>query len=430
MAPRPLLEQTVRHLEKSAREVFSRASPVSRGSDSVTVEQFRAEWPKHKKRIARELADQCYLFSPMRSVVIAKDKSKRLSLQNARPISILTVADRVVQRAMLHALWTSIRDRVHTDWSFGGIRTYPVRNTATTRMSHGPKSVRQAIGKIVALQDRNQRHVFETDIRDFYRNIDQDRLFERLASTLPDESLHSLLRQAISTELDGNANLGEFANLWHDGTGIPQGSVLSPVLANYYLYDFDKAMSDAGFSIVRYVDDLVVMCNSATEAHEAYEKVRTELATVGLEIHDLDAKDSRGRIKTRVCAPSDHFDFLGARIYRNTIQPTPSKWDLLEKCLTEITDYRPGSESSLVDIVRRTNNTIQGWLASFAFCNFSSRDIESRIDRPVRERLSGWLRLADIRADKNPLTNAQARVLGVASGASVPLSPIRPSRKR
>lgn len=429
MALRSLLQQTIHHLEKSAREVFGRASLKSRGSDSVTIEQFRAEWPKHKKRIKLELNERHYSFSPLRGVAIPKDKSKPRSLTNARPISILTAGDRVVQRAMLHALWPHIRDRVHTEWSFGGIRAYRVRNTTSTRISQGPKSVRQAIAKIVELQDSGLRHVFETDIRDFYREIDRERLYESLTSTLPDDSLNWLLQLAISTELDGNANLGQYATLWHDGTGIPQGSVLSPVLANYYLYDFDKAMSSAGFSIVRYVDDLVVMCASASEADSAYERTRAELQKTGLRIHDLGVPDSKGRFKTNICAPSQHFDFLGVRIHGRTIQPTPEKWNLLEQCLAEITDYRGAGKSSFVDVVRRTNNTTQGWLASFDFCNVSSSDVESRVDRPVRERLSGWLRLAGIRADKSPLTNSQAKILGVASGASVPISPIRSVRE-
>jgi len=53
-------------------------------------------------------------------------------------------------------------------------------------------------------------------------------------------------------------------------SGIPQGGVLSPMLANFYLYPFDKAMMDAGFNLVRYADDFVVMCKTQQEAEAAY----------------------------------------------------------------------------------------------------------------------------------------------------------------
>jgi RNA-directed DNA polymerase len=425
MPSRTLLDQTIYYLQRSAREVFSRARPTTRGSDSVTLEQFRAEWTNEKRRITDALRSGTYEFAPLRGVVIAKDKTKILSLKNARPISILTVGDRVVQRAMLHALWKSIRDRIYTPWSFGGIRVYHVRRNEKTRIELGPKSVRQAIERITELQDSGLRHVFETDIRDFYRELDRERLYNSLTANLPDSSLNWLLHLAITSELDGNSDLGDYANLWHAGTGIPQGGVLSPVLANYYLYDFDKTLCDHGFHSVRYVDDLVVMCDSEADARAAYTLARSELAKLNLEIHELDLPDHKGRVKSRICSPSEHFDFLGARIHKSSIQPTPEKWDLLKTCLLEITEYGSTSRSNFMDVVRCTNNTTQGWLASFSFCNISTTDIEDRVDRLVRERLSGWLQLAGVRSDRNPITKAQGDRLGLARCASVPIRPIR-----
>ena len=56
---------------------------------------------------------------------------------------------------------------------------------------------------------------------------------------------------------------------WNPITGVPQGAVLSPVLSNLYLNPLDHQMADAGFEMVRYADDFVVLCRSQTEAEEA-----------------------------------------------------------------------------------------------------------------------------------------------------------------
>ncbi len=84
--------------------------------------------------------------------------------------------------------------------------------------------------------------------------------------------------------------------------GAPQGGALSPLLANIYLHPFDLAMTSHGMRLVRFMDDLVIMCASREEAERALELTRRQLATLRLTLNDN---------KTRIAAYADGLEFLG-----------------------------------------------------------------------------------------------------------------------
>jgi RNA-directed DNA polymerase len=79
-------------------------------------------------------------------------------------------------------------------------------------------------------------------------------------------------------------------------SGIPQGGVLSPMLANFYLHEFDRRMLERGFNLVRYADDFVVMCESEERACRAHDSAKVILETLGLKIHALDEPHSKSKI--------------------------------------------------------------------------------------------------------------------------------------
>ncbi len=94
-------------------------------------------------------------------------------------------------------------------------------------------------------------------------------------------------------------------------SGTPQGGVISPLLANIYLNPLDWLMAGLGFEMVRYADDMVVLCRSQEEAEVALEKLREWMAGAGLTLHPD---------KTRTVDMSladSHFDFLGYRFKRS-----------------------------------------------------------------------------------------------------------------
>jgi RNA-directed DNA polymerase len=86
------------------------------------------------------------------------------------------------------------------------------------------------------------------------------------------------------------------------GRGTPQGGALSPLLANIYLHPFDVALTSQGLRLVRFVDDLVVMCGSEAEAGRALQLTQRQLATLRLQLNPE---------KTRVIAYGEGLEFLG-----------------------------------------------------------------------------------------------------------------------
>jgi retron-type reverse transcriptase len=144
MVRKSLRERTVANLQKAAEYVFAHSRSTSHGVDRLTVEDVRLSWAEHKRNLRQAIADNSYVFSPCRPVVIPKNRSAPISLSNSRPISVPTVRDRIVQRAMLEAVWTKIRDRVCTQASFGGLRAYRVGGRKGVPHESG-KNVRHAI---------------------------------------------------------------------------------------------------------------------------------------------------------------------------------------------------------------------------------------------------------------------------------------------
>jgi len=96
--------------------------------------------------------------------------------------------------------------------------------------------------------------------------------------------------------------------------GTPQGSPLSPLLANVYLHQFDLAMNQRGHRLVRYADDFVILCATEGEATRAWREAEKALARLRLELNEE---------KTRIVRFDDGFEFLGVRfIHGEAVKPT------------------------------------------------------------------------------------------------------------
>jgi retron-type reverse transcriptase len=94
----------------------------------------------------------------------------------------------------------------------------------------------------------------------------------------------------------------------YERQGIAQGSVLSPFFSNVYLHEFDRRLTENGYKLVRFADDLVIMCRTQREAFEALELAEQILQDLGLNFKPA---------KTRVCPLGEGFTFLGARFGAN-----------------------------------------------------------------------------------------------------------------
>ena len=166
---------------------------------------------------------------------------------------------------------------------------------------------------------------------------------------------------------------------WTPESGAPQGAVLSPLLSNVYLNPLDHLAAQAGFQMIRYADDFVILCRTAEEAQAALELVRKWVAENGLTLHPMKTKI--------VAAETEGFDFLGYHFRGDRHWPREKSLKKFKDTLRQKTKRTSGQ--SLQFIIADVNQTLRGW---FAYFQHSHRYTFAPLDRWVRQRLRAILR--------------------------------------
>lgn len=224
--------------------------------------------------LAALLAAGRYRPPPLHGVVI-RDRDGGL-----RPLAVPPFRDRVLQRAVAQSL-TPALDPLMSERSYG-YRT--------------GRSRQQARGEIERAWREGYRWVYEADIEDFFDSVDWARLATRLHGLFGDDPVvESILDwMAAPVEYDGQ-HIERRA-------GLPQGAPLSPLMANLMLDDLDGDLEAAGFRLVRFADDFVVLCRDRAQAEAAARAVRASLAEAGLSLNEE---------KSRVAPFEQGFRYLG-----------------------------------------------------------------------------------------------------------------------
>jgi RNA-directed DNA polymerase len=171
-----------------------------------------------------------------------------------------------------------------------------------------------------------------------------------------------------------------------ESQGTPQGGVISPLLANIYLDPLDWLMAGLGFEMVRYADDMVVLCHTEEEANSALDKLREWMVGAGLTLHP-----DKTRTVDMTVADS-HFDFLGYRFKRSRRGKIirlvrPKSLRKLRETIKPRT--RRNNGKSMEAIVADLNRTLPGWFGYFKHVKASQL---GSIDGWIRMRLRSILR--------------------------------------
>jgi RNA-directed DNA polymerase len=360
----------------------------SRGFDDQTIEEFKADLNRNISEISAELRAGTFEFTPLLAKLLDKSGGGK------RPLKIPAVRDRVVLKA-IQLLIDHKFDKYNLPCSFGYIRNVRVAD---------------AVDRVKGLEAAGNVWVLEADLKDFFGTVDQSLLMDRFVKRIGVRSLESLIRRALKVEI---GNLDYFRPDERElfpaaESGIPQGGVLSPMLANFYLYPFDKAMSDSGFNLVRYADDFVVMCESEARARLAYDLARKVLEDqLRLKIHPLEEPGS----KTKITLYSKGFTFLGLLFQGRRTTPGSKSIKKFQEKIAGITDIREGR--NLLNTLTSLKNAIEGW--GHAYQMYDSIDAFQSLDAYVREQLSSYLRANGLLGKGHVLGPRQRRFLGVPS---------------
>ena len=298
--------------------------------------------------LAQQLRDKTYRPRPLRRVHIPKPGKPG----QTRPLGIPCVADRVVMTAAKLVL-EPIFEADFSPVSFG---------------FRPKRSAHQALEAIRVTANRGADWVLDADIKACFDEIDHEALMGQVERRVVDGEMLKLLRSWL------RAGVFEGGLVSDSETGTPQGSPISPLLANIALHVLDQAwaaMAGLG-TLVRYADDFVVLTTSRQRAEEARRRIEVVLAGLGLRVHPD---------KTRIVFlgdGQDGFDFLGFH-HRKTPSKFGdrrylSKWPSqramasIRAKVRERTDRRFASRD-LDDIVADLNPVLQGWGTYFRYGN-------------------------------------------------------------
>ena len=374
-------------LRKAWREI-SKRNERSRGIDNVTIKAFKSQLDQNLAEIAAELKSGQYKFNKLRPHALRKSGSKK-----PRPLQIATVRDRVVMKAL--ALYIE--------------PTFNKFNLACSYAFIKNRGVKAATDRIRELLAQGNKYYFESDIINFFGAVDKQFLWRMFSKEIRHRSLLPLLQQSFNLELEDLGSYDtEFQNLFLGvDSGIPQGGVLSPMLANFYLHEFDRRMTRSGLKLIRYADDFVVMCESGAHALEAYKESQTILRTLGLDIHELNIAGSKSRIGYY---PKDGLIFLGIRFEGKEIFPSGKAVKRFKSKIADI--LKPNSGATLFKTLQTLANIITGWGKCYRSMKVENQYLE--LDEYVKSAVQTYLEKMGVRlVGKN--RRKQLKFLGVPS---------------
>jgi len=271
------------------------------GIDNVSWEEYGKNLKENLEMLVSRLKRKKYKPIPARRVYIPKSKTEK------RPLGISALENKIVERGITLIL-ESIYEEDFQNSSYG---FRPKRNA---------HQALKALNDLIMFQPAN--HIVEADIKGFFDNVSHEKLMEFIQIRINDTTLLNLIRRFLK------AGYIEDGLLITSEKGTPQGSILSPMLANIFLHYvldtwFETVVKNhvKGFcEIVRYADDFVCVVQYATEAKRIERGLRNRFNKYGLELHPTKSRNiSFGRYErenaNRQNRRANTFDFLGFTHY-------------------------------------------------------------------------------------------------------------------
>jgi len=335
--------------EKSLQTAYAKVkkNKGSAGSDNQSITAFGASLKSNIKQLHDELRNGRYRRRSIKRIEIPKPDGKK------RPLGIPCVRDRIVEASIKSAIEPIFDIDFHP-------------NSLGFRPGFGCYDALQFVKDLL---DSGKLWIVDADIQGYFDNIDHDILLALVEAKISDGRVLGWIAKALKTAI--------FYGLdrWTPEKGSPQGSILSPLLANIYLDELDWELERAGISFVRYADDFVLLCESREQAEAGLELVTRWCQTNKLNLHPE-------KTKLIEATKSEGFDFLGYHFRAGNHWPGDKGRKNLRTKLRPKTKRNNGK--TMQKIIEEINPIIRGWFHYFKYCR---RWQLEAMDKWIRGRL-------------------------------------------
>lgn len=332
----------------------------------VTLKGYEQDLKFRKDNLISSIKSKSFRFSNLYPIVVENKKNPE---KPPRLICIPTIQDRLVQMILIKYLAKYCKDDLamlkSSDFAVEGLGIIEARKKALSLISFG-------------------KYILKTDISSFFDNLDRNRLIKDFKQTLPSDLLYlfeSVVRCDCSIPNDYNSNAKAFIRSKLN-KGVRQGMPLSPLIASFYLSEFDEWLTKKNFRHVRYADDLIFFLDTEEECETVFYQIEAKLKEIQLALPKIGENS-----KTQIVKPLDEVTFLGLNLrYENErydwFIPAYVIKNVEEslKNLTQI-DKNIKNKLSFIKTVTRMNQIIIGYEHCF-------KDAESKNLKDFKNRLN------------------------------------------
>jgi group II intron reverse transcriptase/maturase len=369
--------QTVKSFDISKRLVFEawvkvRQNGGAPGVDAVSIDRFESNERDNLYKLWNRMSSGSYFPGPVRAVEIPKDHG-----EGVRVLGVPNVADRIAQTAAAMLLEERLEPIFHHD-------------------SYGYRPGRSAHDALAAARKRcwEKDWVLDLDVRAFFDSVPHDLLLKAVAHHTDERWVLLYIERWLKAPMqmpDGTLVARE--------KGTPQGSPISPLLANLFMhYAFDRWMDreHPGSPFERYADDIVIHCDTEEKARDLRAVIAERLRSLGLELHPektkiVFCKDTRRR------GDFEHtsFDFLGYTFRGRTVLGKKGLFTGFNPAISasatkavnkKIRDWhlKRRNGTDLSSLAREINPQVRGWINYYgAFYRSKLQPIAQRIDKQL-----------------------------------------------